>query len=90
MRRFYARMKRSLNRYIKSAAKKGIPSNELRRRLLVGKFTHWGDGRNFVQYAYRASRKLASPDIKRQLRNHVPIFDKHWDRLVAKWYGSVP
>lgn len=86
MRRFYSRMKGEARRYIRAAAKKGIPANQLRKRVLIGKYTHWGDARNFVQYAYRASELLGAPEIKRQLRNHVPIFDAHWARMIQKYY----
>jgi RNA-directed DNA polymerase len=75
---FYARMKGNIGRYIKAAAKKGIPATELRKRVLIGRFTHWGDAKNFVQYAYRAAREMQAPEIKRQLRNHVAIFDRQW------------
>jgi hypothetical protein len=82
---FYARMKSNIRGYIKAAAKKGVPLAELRRRVLIGRFTHWGDSRNFVQYAYRAARELKAPEIRRQLRNHVPIFDRQWAKMVAKY-----
>ncbi|MGE0718759.1 MAG: antiviral reverse transcriptase Drt2 [Alphaproteobacteria bacterium] len=84
---FYARMKVNIRRYVRAASRSGIPSNRLRRRVLVGRFTHWGDSRNFVQYAYRASRELQSPEIKRQLRNHVTIFDRHWKKMVTLYYN---
>lgn len=81
---FYARMKGNIRRYIKSAAKRGIPLSELRKRVLIGRFTHWGDSRNFVQYAYRAARELKAPEIRRQLRNHVAIFDREWAKMIFK------
>jgi hypothetical protein len=81
---FYARMKGNIRRYVRAAAKKSIALDQLRKRVLVGRFTHWGDSRNFVQYAYRAARELNAPEIKRQLRNHVDIFDRHWAKAVAK------
>lgn len=82
---FYAKMKGNIRRYIKAASKKGIPLKDLRKRVLIGRFTHWGDSRNFVQYAYRASKELCAPEIKRQLRNHVPIFDRQWAKMLAKY-----
>jgi RNA-directed DNA polymerase len=80
---FYARMKSGIRRTIKFARKKNIPTNEIRKRVLIGKFTHWGDSRNFVQYAYKAARDLNSPEIEFQLRNHVQIFDRHWLKMIA-------
>ena len=82
---FYARMKSNIRRYVKAAAKQGVPLAQLRKRVLVGRFTHWGDSRNFVQYAYRAARELKAPEIRRQLRNHVAIFDRQWAKMVAKY-----
>lgn len=89
LRNFYARMKSNVRRYIRSAARQGIPAGELRRRVLVGRFSHWGDNRNFVQYAYRASREMSAPEIRRQLRNHVQILAQQWGEMVEKYYGSV-
>jgi RNA-directed DNA polymerase len=80
---FYAKMKTNIRRYIKSARKKDIEINSLRKRVLIGRFTHWGDNKNFVQYAYRAARELEAPEIKRQLRNHVKIFNRHWAKILA-------
>ncbi len=82
---FYARMKGNIDRYIKSAFKKGIPGPDLRKRVLIGRFTHWGDSRNFVQYAYRASLEMQAPEIRRQLRNHVAIFDRQWNKMTNKY-----
>jgi RNA-directed DNA polymerase len=82
---FYSRMKTNIRRYVRASAKKNIPLDQLRKRVLVGRFTHWGDSRNFIQYAYRASDELDAPEIRRQLRNHVPIFDRQWAKLVVKY-----
>jgi len=82
---FYGRMKRNIGRYVKAAAKNGIPLIDLRKRVLVGRFTHWGDSRNFVQYAYRAAREMDAPEIKRQLRNHVAIFDRQWTKMANRY-----
>ncbi len=84
---FYAKMKGNISRYVKSAKKKKIPLDELRKRVLIGRFTHWGDSRNFVQYPYRAAKEMQAPEIKRQLRNHVAIFDRQWAKL-ALYYNS--
>lgn len=86
LKNFYARMRRNVRVYIRSAAKSGIPKTELRRRVLVGRFTHWGDAKNFVQYAYRASREMDAPEIKKQLRRHVKIYQKQWDKSISKYY----
>lgn len=79
---FYAKMKRNIRRYVTSAKKNRIPIADLRKRVLIGRFTHWGDNRNFVQYAYRAAKEMQAPEIKRQLRNHVAIFDRQWAKSI--------
>jgi hypothetical protein len=87
MTNFYARMKRGIHQYIKGAKKKGVAATAIRKRVPIGRFTHWGDDRNFVQYAYRAAEIMESPEMKRQLRRHVFIFDRHWAKMMAKHYG---
>ncbi|RZJ18016.1 MAG: hypothetical protein EON91_07200 [Brevundimonas sp.] len=89
MKAFYARMKTNLRRYVRAAKRDGIPADEIRKRVVIGRFTHWGDSRNFVQYAYRAARELDSPAIRRQLRNHVGIFDRYWAQMIAKFYSEA-
>lgn len=88
MKAFYARMKRNVRRYVRAARRKDIAFSQIRKRVLVGRFTHWGDSRNFVQYAYRAARELNSPAIRRQLRNHVSIFDRYWAQMITKFYPT--
>ena len=82
-------MKTNIRRYVRSAKRKDIDSGEIRKRVLIGRFTHWGDNRNFVQYAYRAAREMKSSAIRRQLRNHVAIFDRHWSKMVARFYPDL-
>ena len=88
MKAFYARMKRNLRRYVRAAKRKGIAREEIRKRVLIGRFTHWGDSRNFIQYGYRAARELKSDAIRRQLRNHVSIFDRYWSKMIDTYYGA--
>lgn len=89
MKAFYARMKRNVRRYVRAAKRKGIAPDQIRRRVIVGRFTHWGDNRNFVQYAYRAARELDSTAIRRQLRNHVSILDRYWQKMIDKYYVTT-
>ncbi len=86
MKAFYAKMKTNISRYVRSGSKKGIPLDHLRKRVLVGRFTHWGDNKNFVQYAYKASDEMRAPEIRYQLRNHVKVFNRHWSKAAAKYY----
>jgi hypothetical protein len=87
MTNFYARMKRGIRQYIKGAKKKGVAAGAIRKRVPIGRFTHWGDDRNFVQYVYKAAEIMKSPEMKRQRRRHVPIFDRQWAKMMTKYYG---
>jgi hypothetical protein len=87
MTNFYARMKRGIRQYIKGVKKKGVAADAIRKRVPIGRFTHWGNDRNFVQYVYKAAEIMKSPEMKRQLRRHVPIFDRQWAKMMAKYYG---
>jgi hypothetical protein len=86
--RFYKKMKAAIRITVRAAYHAGYPEGEIRRRTLVGRFTHWGDRKNFVQYAYRASRILNSPDIRRQLRNHVDIFQSTLEKYRDRYYNN--
>lgn len=88
IRNFYNKMRKSVRRQISSCAAKGVRAEDLHKRVLVGRFTHWGDARNFVQYAYRASKEMDAPEIKHQLRNHVKEFNKYWETCVNRYYGT--
>jgi RNA-directed DNA polymerase len=85
---FYAKMKRGVRAYVRGARRNGAGRNEIRKRVPIGRFTHWGDNKNFVQYAYRAAQTMNSPAIKRQLRRHVAIFDAAWTKAVSKYYDA--
>jgi hypothetical protein len=87
LKNFYSRMKAAIRISVRSAYHAGYPRNEIRRRTIVGRFTHWGDRRNFVQYAYRASRIMNAPEIRRQLRNHSAIFKRTFEKYVERHYG---
>jgi len=84
--RFYKKMKAAIRITVRAAYHAGYPEGEIRRRTLVGRFTHWGDRKNFVQYAYRASKIMDSPDIRKQLRNHVSIFSETLSKYRKKYY----
>ena len=90
MKNYYSRMKRGINKYVKGAAHKKVPPLQIRKRVPIGRFTHWGDNKNFVQYAYRAAKLMNSPAIKRQLRNHVEVFNRSWVKSLGKWYPDQP
>lgn len=74
--RYYKKMTRSIRSAKIAAEKKKIPLDKVFLRRHYKTYTHKGQGRNFVRYAFRAARKMESRDIRRQLRNHTRIFER--------------
>lgn len=81
--RYSERMKRGVKLAKKTRAKynrieerKGLAKSPLFKKKLYGRYSHLGR-RNFVVYALRASKKMESPEIRRQLK---PL----WGRLKAQ------
>lgn len=66
--RYYRRMTRAIY-FIQKAADKYSQGKVIYRKGLYERFTHLGK-RNFIRYAYRASKIMDSTKIKSQTRNH--------------------
>jgi RNA-directed DNA polymerase len=74
--------KQTQRKYNRIEASKNLPLTPLRTRklhlqysYLIKRRTHLPDRDpkaqgNFLTYAYKAAKKLAAPEIKRQVRNH--------------------
>jgi hypothetical protein len=86
LKRFYSKMKASIRIAVRADANAGYPPTEIRRRTLVGRYTHWGDRKNFIQYAYRAAKEMDSPQIRKQVRRHTKIFYNHFQKCLARYY----
>lgn len=79
--RFWRRMKAACRLAKKSAASQngsGGPAKVFRRKL-YDRFTHIGK-RNFVSYAFKASKKMNSKELKRQLRRHWGILKRELEK----------
>jgi RNA-directed DNA polymerase len=72
--RYYRRMKRAIY-FTKKAAKESDRGEIIYRRSLYERFTHLGK-RNFIKYAYRASKIMNSAEIKGQT-------SRHWKKINA-------
>ncbi len=83
---------RKLKRFIRA---KAVKANALRRkgndnnprlfkRQIYQRFSHFGR-QNFVSYAYRASRIMNEPHIKKQLRRHPMIINETIKKYEKKY-----
>lgn len=82
LKKYNKKMRNGVWSKIHAAKKKKIAKNEIYMRDLYKKYTHFGRKRNFIQYAYRASRIMNAPEIKKQLRSHMPEFKKTLKRAI--------
>lgn len=85
--KYYRKMSRGVRAKIRAAFVKGIPRETIFMRELFRKHTHFGRTRNFPRYAYRAAAVLNAPEIRGQLRGHIPKFKRtvryHADRVYG-------
>lgn len=79
--RFWRRMKAACRLAKKSAASKNgfAGPGKVFKRKLYERFTHMGR-RNFVSYAFKASRKMNSKEMKRQLRRHWAVLERELEK----------
>lgn len=84
--RYYSKMHTGIRAKIRAAKNSNIPRDQIYMRELYRRYTHWGKSRNFPRYAYRASETLGAPEIRRQLRNHVPRFNAALERYLDQIY----
>jgi RNA-directed DNA polymerase len=85
--KYYRKMSKGVRAKIRAAFVKGVPRETIFMRELFRKYTHFGRTRNFPRYAYRSARVLNAPEIRAQLRNHIPKFKRtiryHTDRVYG-------
>lgn len=86
--RYYRKMRKGVHAKIRAAHGKGVNRDEIYMRKLFQKYTHFGKGRNFPRYAYRAERILNAPKIRHQLKGHIPIFKRVVRESIEKVYGQ--
>ena len=72
--RYYSKMRSGIHAKILAAHRNGVPPSAIYMRELFRKYTHFGKHRNFPRYAYRASREMNAPEIKKQIANHFNVF----------------
>jgi RNA-directed DNA polymerase len=85
--KYYRKMSGGIRAKIRAAHEKGVPRESIYMRELFRKYTHFGRVRNFPQYAYRAAKVLNAPEIRTQLRGHIPKFKKQVRYHTDHVYG---
>lgn len=84
--RYYSKMHSGIKSKIRAAKNGEIDADKIFLRELFKRYTHFGKRRNFPRYAYSASEKLESPEIRRQLRRHFYIFKKALRYYINRAY----
>ena len=85
--RYYTKMSAGIRAKIRAAYEQDVPSGQIYMRELYRRYTHFGKTRNFPRYAYRAAKILNAPEIRGQLRTHLPKFRNKVNYYVNRAYG---
>ncbi|MGX5819214.1 antiviral reverse transcriptase Drt2 [Chitinophaga lutea] len=72
MSKYYRRMKAGVRETVKRAYGKHSKEGQVFKYKLFDRFTHLG-GKNFLSYAYRASKKMNSVQIRNQVSRHFQV-----------------
>ncbi len=77
--KYYRRLKRAIR--VKSKKAKILRDRTgkkqfLHKNKIYKRYSHLGN-RNFITYAYRASKVMKSDNIKKQVRRHIKIIKEH-------------
>ncbi|WP_081691619.1 antiviral reverse transcriptase Drt2 [Cucumibacter marinus] len=78
--RYRNKMARGIHAKMVAAKLNNVPPSRVFQREARSKYTHLGLRRNFLTYAYRASRILGAPEIRQQVKHHVRWFNRAWQR----------
>jgi hypothetical protein len=84
--KYYRRLKRVIQvKFIKarSLEKKTEKEQFLHKNKIYKRYSHFGY-RNFITYAYRASKVMKSENIKRQVRRHIKIIKESINKQEPK------
>lgn len=83
---YYRKMRKGIRAKIHAAKAKDIPPSDIYMRHLMKRYTHFGKGRNFTKYAYRAATTFSSDEIKKQLAPHMKHFEKFKNEAIKQIY----
>lgn len=83
---YYKKMRKGIRAKIYAAKAQSIPSDKIYMRQLLKRYTHYGQGRNFPRYAYRAAGIFASDAIRKQIAPHMKHFRKFKKIAISEIY----
>lgn len=83
------KMKSGIHAKLVAAKQNDITSDKVYKREALAKYTHMGERRNFIKYAYLASKIMEAPEIKVQVKDHLKWFNRAWGREIKNVYGHV-
>lgn len=85
---YRGKMRRGIHaKLIAAKAKKVLPSEVFKRESL-SRYTHLGKRRNFLRYAHKAAEIMASPEIRKQVKDHMTWFKRAWEKETQKVFGN--
>lgn len=87
LQRYYKKMRRGIHAKLMAAKSKDVARENVYRRQLLKRYTHFGYARNFPRYAYYASGVMDSPQIRKQLSRHMEIFRRVYADEKRKVFG---
>jgi len=77
---YLRKMRRGIHAKMVAAKMQGIPYEEVYKREALSRYTHLGQRRNFISYAYRAAEIMRSDSIRHQIGKHMTWFRRCWLR----------
>ena len=81
--RYYRKMKKRIKRTVLQTKHSKFNKSKVLKRKLYGLYSHLGD-KNFITYAYRASKINNSNKIKKQVSGHWAYLNKKINELKKK------
>lgn len=73
----------------KNDLEKTIPAKEIFKREALSRYTHLGKRRNFLNYAYKASKIMDSPEIRKQFKCHMTWFSRAWRKEMKRVFDET-
>jgi RNA-directed DNA polymerase len=86
---YRGKMRRGIHAKMMAAKAKKILPSEVFQRESLSRYTHLGQRRNFLHYAYKAAEVMGCPEIRQQVKPHVTWFKRAWAKEVINVFGSA-
>lgn len=83
--RYCRKMAKGIHAKMIAAKEHGkIDPTEIFKREALARYTHLGQRRNFLTYAYKAAEIMQSDLIKKQVKGHMRWFKKAWRKELTR------